>query len=149
MRNKVIDINQSEKVYKAISKALGHQRTTVTTIIHKWRKHGTVVNLPRSGQPTKGTPRAHRQLIQEVTKEAWTTSKALQASFEWFNNMKETVQKWHLWESSKAKTIADQKEHKGPSHIYYKTSWWSPRHSVDWWDKSGTFWKVRPITSGV
>ncbi|KAF7670306.1 hypothetical protein LDENG_00272020 [Lucifuga dentata] len=80
MRNKVIDIYQSGKGYKAISKALGLQRTTVRAIIHKWRKHGTVVNLPRSGRPTKITPRAHRRLIQEVTKEPRTTSKALQAS---------------------------------------------------------------------
>ncbi len=37
-------------------------------------------NLPRSGQPTKTTPRAQRRLIQEVIKEPRTTSKELQAS---------------------------------------------------------------------
>ncbi|KAK3527102.1 hypothetical protein QTP86_010826 [Hemibagrus guttatus] len=37
-------------------------------------------NLPRSGRPTKITPRAQRQLIQEVTKDPTTTSKELQAS---------------------------------------------------------------------
>ena len=57
MRNKVIKIYQSGKGYKAISKALGLQRTTVRAIIHKWRKLGTVVNLPKTGQPTKITPR--------------------------------------------------------------------------------------------
>ncbi len=44
------------------------------------RKHGSVVNLPRSGQPTKITPRAQRRLIQEVTKDPTPTSKELQAS---------------------------------------------------------------------
>ncbi len=68
MRKKVIEIYQSGKGYKAISKALGLQRTTVRAIIHKWRKHGTVVNLPRSGRPTKITPRAQRRLIQESQK---------------------------------------------------------------------------------
>ena len=63
MRNKVIDIYQSGKGYKAISKALGLQQTMVRAIIHKWRKFG--------GQ---------RRLIQEVTKEPTTTSKELQAS---------------------------------------------------------------------
>ncbi len=53
MRKKVIEIYQSGKGYKAISKALGLQRTTVRAIIHKRRKHGTVVKLPRSGRPTK------------------------------------------------------------------------------------------------
>uniref|UniRef100_A0A8C4SHN1 Transposase Tc1-like domain-containing protein n=1 Tax=Erpetoichthys calabaricus TaxID=27687 RepID=A0A8C4SHN1_ERPCA len=67
MRTEVIGIYQSGKGYKAISKALGLQRTTVRAIIHKWQKHGTVVNLPRSGRTTKITPRA-------------TTSKELQAS---------------------------------------------------------------------
>ncbi|KAK3506932.1 hypothetical protein QTP70_031222, partial [Hemibagrus guttatus] len=69
MRKKVIEIYQSGKGYKAISKALGLPRTTVRAIIYKWGKHGTVENLPRSGRPTKITPRAQRQLIQEATKD--------------------------------------------------------------------------------
>uniref|UniRef100_A0A8C4TKM7 Uncharacterized protein n=1 Tax=Erpetoichthys calabaricus TaxID=27687 RepID=A0A8C4TKM7_ERPCA len=79
-KTEVIEIYQSGKGYKAISKALGLQRTTVRAIIHKWQKHGTVVNLPRSGRPTKITPRAQRRLIREVTKDPRTTSKELQAS---------------------------------------------------------------------
>ncbi|KAK3522884.1 hypothetical protein QTP86_006343 [Hemibagrus guttatus] len=75
-----LPIYLSGKGYKAISKALGLPRTTVRAIIYKWRKHGTVENLPRSGRPTKITPRAQRQLIQEVTKDPTTTSKELQAS---------------------------------------------------------------------
>ncbi|KAK3535746.1 hypothetical protein QTP70_020986 [Hemibagrus guttatus] len=75
-----LPIYQSGKGYKAISKALGLPRTTVRAIIYKWRKHGTVENLPRSGRLTKITPRAQRQLIQEVTKDPTTTSKELQAS---------------------------------------------------------------------
>ncbi|KAK3507778.1 hypothetical protein QTP70_000334 [Hemibagrus guttatus] len=80
MREKVIEIYQSGKGYKAISKSLGLPRTTVRAIIYKWRKHGTVENLHRSGRPTKITPRAQRQLIQEVTKDPTTTSKELQVS---------------------------------------------------------------------
>ncbi len=52
----------------------------IKAIIHKWRKPGTVVNLPRSGRPTKIIPIAQRQLIQEVIKEPITMSKELQAS---------------------------------------------------------------------
>ncbi|KAK1785346.1 hypothetical protein P4O66_018726 [Electrophorus voltai] len=58
MRHKLIAIYQSGKGYKAIYKALGLQQTTLRAIIHKWRKLGTVVNLPRSGRLTKITPRA-------------------------------------------------------------------------------------------
>ncbi|KAK3508911.1 hypothetical protein QTP70_013722 [Hemibagrus guttatus] len=75
-----LPIYQSGKGYKPISKALGQLRTTVRAIIYKWRKHGTVENLPRSGQPTKITPRVQRQLIQEVTNDPTTTSKELQDS---------------------------------------------------------------------
>ena len=80
MRNKVIDIHQSGKCYKAISKALRLQWTTVRGIIHKWRKRGRVVNLSRSGWITKMTPTAQQRFIQGVTKEPRTTSKELQAS---------------------------------------------------------------------
>ncbi|KAK3541006.1 hypothetical protein QTP86_009822 [Hemibagrus guttatus] len=64
-----LPIYQSGKGYKAISKALGLPGTTVRAIIYKWRKHGTVENLPRSGRPTKITPGVQGQLIQEVTKD--------------------------------------------------------------------------------
>ncbi len=80
MRNKIVDMYQSGNGYKAISKALGLQQTMVRAIIHKWRKLGTVVNLPRSERPTKITPRAQWWLIQEVIKEPRTTSKEPQAS---------------------------------------------------------------------
>ncbi len=116
MRNNIVDMYQSGKGCKAISKALGLQRTTVRAIIHKWRKLVTVVKLTRSGRPTKITPRAQRQLIQEVIKEPRITSKELQASLASIKVSvhdstirKETGQKWHPWESSKTKATADQK----------------------------------------
>ncbi len=37
MRNKIVEMYQSGKGYKAISKTLGLQRTMVRAIIHKWR----------------------------------------------------------------------------------------------------------------
>lgn len=43
---------------KSIPKALGGQLTIVRNIIQKQRKQGPVVHLPRSGQPTKITPRS-------------------------------------------------------------------------------------------
>ncbi len=129
-RKKVIEIYQSGKGYKAIYKALGLQRPTVRAIIQKWRKHGTVVNLPRSGRPTKITPRAQRRLIQEVTKDPTTTSKEMQVSLASVkvsvhdsHHKKETGQKWPAWQSSKTKTTAEQKEHKGSSQfLSQKTS---------------------------
>ena len=80
MSHKVTDIYQSGKGHKAISKALELQQSTVRAAIHKWRKHGTAVNLPRNGRSEKITLRAQLRLIREVTKEPTTTSKDLQAS---------------------------------------------------------------------
>ncbi len=100
---------QSGKDYKAIFKALRLQRTTVRAIIHKWRTFGTFVNLPRSGRPTKITPRVQWGLIQVVIKEHRTTSKELQVSLTSIKvsvhdstiREKKTGQKRHPWESSK------------------------------------------------
>uniref|UniRef100_A0A9J7XSH0 Transposase Tc1-like domain-containing protein n=1 Tax=Cyprinus carpio carpio TaxID=630221 RepID=A0A9J7XSH0_CYPCA len=68
---------QSGKAHKAISKALGIQQTVIRAVIHKWRKLVKVVNLLRSGWPTKITPSAQQRLIQEVIKQPRTTSKEL------------------------------------------------------------------------
>ncbi|KAK3561379.1 hypothetical protein QTP86_033119 [Hemibagrus guttatus] len=60
MRKKVIEIYQSGKGYKAISKALKLPRTTVRAIIYKWRKHG-------------GEPSQERPADQNYPKSAVTT----------------------------------------------------------------------------
>ncbi len=80
MRNDIVDMHQSGKGYKYSSMALGLQQTPVRAFIHKWRKLGSVVNLPRSGRPTKITPRAQWRLIQEAIEEPRTTSKELEPS---------------------------------------------------------------------
>ncbi len=59
-QNKIVDMYQSVKGYKAISNALGLQRTTVRAIILKWRKLGTVVNL------SQGWP-AHQNYSKSAT----------------------------------------------------------------------------------
>ncbi len=148
MRNKTVDMYQSGKGYKAISKALGLQQTTVRAIIHKGRKLGTVVNLPRSGRPTKITPREQRQLIQEVINEHRTISKELQASLA---SIKVSVhdstirkrlgKKRHPWKSSKAKDIADQKEHKAKKYLDYHQDFWANILLLMW--QKLNVWKVR------
>ncbi len=51
MRNKIVAMYQFGKGYKAISMALGLQRTTVRAIIHKWLKTWN------SGEPSQGLPK--------------------------------------------------------------------------------------------
>lgn len=56
MRNKVVENNQSGKGYQAICEALGLQKTTFRTIIHKWREVGVVGIVPGArGLPSRGS----------------------------------------------------------------------------------------------
>uniref|UniRef100_A0A9J7WZE8 Transposase Tc1-like domain-containing protein n=1 Tax=Cyprinus carpio carpio TaxID=630221 RepID=A0A9J7WZE8_CYPCA len=80
VKEKIIFYYKSGKGYKAVSKIMGLHRSTVRTIISKWKTHGTVMNRPRSGRPTKISPRTQRKIIQEVAKKPGITSKELQAS---------------------------------------------------------------------
>ncbi|KAK3524910.1 hypothetical protein QTP86_011512 [Hemibagrus guttatus] len=118
-------IYQSGKGYKAISKALGLPRTTVRAIIYKWRKHGTVENLPRSGRQTKITPRAQRQLIQEVTKDPTTTSKELQASLA---SVKESVRP-SVCDLKLKRTWVLQQDN-DPKHTSKSTSEWLKKNKM-------------------
>ncbi len=147
MRNKTVDMYQSGKGYKANSKPLRLQRTTVRAMIHKWRKLVTVVNLPRSGRPTKITRRAQRQLIQEVIKEPRTTSKELQASLASIKvSVHDSTIRKRLGKNGihgrvpRQKPLLTKKNTMARLTFAQKISWLSPRHlgkySVDWWDKS-------------
>ncbi len=106
------------------------------------------MNLPRSGRPTKITPRAQRRLIQEVIKEPRTASKELQASLA---SIKVSVhdstirkrlgKKRHSWESSKAKATADQKNTKAcltfaKKYLDYPQDFWT---NILWTDETKLF----------
>ncbi len=123
IRTKIVNMYQSGKGYTAISKALGLQRTTVRSIIYKWRKLGTVVNLPRSGWTTKITPRAQWQLIQEFIKEPRTTPKEPQASLA---SIKVSVHDSTIRKRLGKNSLHGRKVHNGSPHICHKISWLSP-----------------------
>ncbi len=78
-----------------------------------------------SGQSTKITPRAQQRLIQEVIKEPRTTSKELQASVK--ASVHDATIRKRLGKNGihgrvhiHWKATADQKEHKGSSHICHE-----------------------------
>ncbi len=148
MRNNIVDMYHG-KGFKDISKALGLQRTTVRAIIHKWRKLGTSDEL---SQEWFWPPRAQWRLIQEVIKEHRTTSKELQASLASIkvsvhdSTIRKRLDKNGIHGRVPRQKPLQTKKNKDSSHICQKISWLSPRllgnYSVDWWDKSWTFWKV-------
>lgn len=94
-------------------------------IIYKKRKHGTVGNFPRGGQPIKSFQVVHQWHIQKVRKEPGTASKAPQASLD---QVKVGVHDSKVRKKMSRKSLLIQvfiKEHKGLLHICKKKiSWW-------------------------
>ena len=62
-----------------MSAALKVPKNTVASIIHKWKKFGTTMTLPRAGLPAaKLRNRGRRALVREVTKNLMVTHRALE-----------------------------------------------------------------------
>ena len=64
VRDKVVEKYRSGVGYKKISATLNIPRSTIKSIIKKWKEHGTTTNLPREGHPPKLTDQARRALIR-------------------------------------------------------------------------------------
>ena len=58
----------SAEGYKTISGVSKVPKSTVSSIIRKWKKYGTTQTLPRAGHLTKLSNWARRTLVREVTK---------------------------------------------------------------------------------
>jgi transposase len=65
---------------KKISETLNIPRSTIKSIIKKWKEYGTPTNLPREGRPPKLTDQARKALIREATKRPKITMAELQSS---------------------------------------------------------------------
>ena len=66
--------------YKKNSAALKVPKSTVASIILKWKKFGTTRTLPSAGCPTKLSNQGRRVLVREVTKNLMVTLAELQRS---------------------------------------------------------------------
>lgn len=71
----IIDLNKSGKSLGAISKQLQVPRSTVHTTVCKYKVHGTVVSLPRSGRKSKLSPAAEKKLVRMVKSKPRTAKK--------------------------------------------------------------------------
>ena len=66
--------------YKTISRVLKVTKSTVSSIIRKWKEKGTNQTLPRAGCLTKLSNQARMILLSQVTKNPMTTLTELQSS---------------------------------------------------------------------
>nr|XP_028576306.1 zinc finger protein 577-like isoform X2 [Podarcis muralis] len=85
LREAIVAAHKTGKGYKAISKQFKVHHSTIRKIIQKWKTFQTVANLPRSGRPSKFTPRSDRAMLREIAKNPRVTSQALQASVSMLN----------------------------------------------------------------
>ena len=80
VRDKVVEKYRSGLGYKKISETLIIPRSTIKSIIKKWKEYGTTIHLPRECHPPNLTDQARRALIREATKRPKITLKELQNS---------------------------------------------------------------------
>ena len=80
VRDKVVEKYKSGLGYKKISKCLMIPRTTIKSIITKWKERGNTTNLPRDGRPPKLREQATRALIREAAQRPKVTLEELQSS---------------------------------------------------------------------
>ena len=59
--------------YQNISAALTVPKSTMVSIILKWKKFGTIKTLPRAGRPAKLSNQGRRTLDREGTKNLMVT----------------------------------------------------------------------------
>uniref|UniRef100_A0AAY5KMK4 Tc1-like transposase DDE domain-containing protein n=1 Tax=Esox lucius TaxID=8010 RepID=A0AAY5KMK4_ESOLU len=76
-RNKIVDLHLAGKTESAIGKQLGVKKSTVGTIIRKWKTYKTTDNLPQSGAPRKISPRGVKIFTRILSKNPRTTHRDL------------------------------------------------------------------------
>ena len=82
LKNKIVKKHEQCQGYKSISKDLEVPVSTVRRVIKKFKEHGTVANLPRSGRKRKIDDRFQRKIVQMVGKNPRLTSKQVQAALQ-------------------------------------------------------------------
>ncbi|KAL0163166.1 hypothetical protein M9458_042562, partial [Cirrhinus mrigala] len=78
LRDRIVARHRSGQGYKKISAALKVPKSTVASIILKWKMFGTTRTLPRAGRLAKLNYRGRRALVREVKKNTKITMAELQ-----------------------------------------------------------------------
>ncbi|XP_072228940.1 uncharacterized protein C7orf50 homolog isoform X2 [Leuresthes tenuis] len=66
LRDKIVSMHKAREGYKKISAALEVPRSTVVSIIRKWKTYGTTDSLPRSGRPAKPSNRGQMAMVRQL-----------------------------------------------------------------------------------
>ena len=79
LRQKMIYCHKAGEGYKKISKHLSIPISTIVSIIKKYKTHGTVTTLPRSGRKKVLSPRTSRRIVRKVNNNPRLTAKDIQS----------------------------------------------------------------------
>ena len=72
LRDRIVSRHWSGDGYKTISRVLKVPKSTVSSIVRKWKEYGTTPTPPRAGRLTKLKNWTRRTLVREVTKNQMT-----------------------------------------------------------------------------
>ncbi len=129
------------KVTKKFPAALKVPKSTVASIILKWKTFGTTRTLPRAGRPAKLSYRGRRALVREVKKNPKITVAELQRCIREMGEScrKSTItaalhQSGLLWQSGPTEASPQCKTHWKPAWSLLKNTWrilWSDETKIE------------------
>ena len=137
LRKKIVDLHKSGSSLGAISKRLKVPRSSVQTIVRKYKHHGTTQPSYRSGRRRVLSPRDERTLVRKVQINPRTTAKDLVKMLEEtgtkvsISTVKRVLYRHNLKGRSARKKPLLQNRHKKAR------LWFATAHG----DKDRTFWR--------
>ncbi len=124
LRDRIVARHRSGQGYKKNSAALKVPKSTVASIILKWKTFGTTRTLPRAGRPAKLSYRGRRALVREVKKNPKITVAELQWCIREMGEScrKSTItaalhQSVALWQSGPTEASPQCKTHESPHGV--------------------------------
>ncbi len=130
LRDRIVARHRSCQGYKKISAALKVPKSTVASIILKWKTFGTTRTLPRAGRPAKLSYRGRRALVREVKKNPKITVAELQRCIrEMGESCRKSTITAALHQSGPDGSLSSVQDTWKPAWSLLKNTWRTPR----WW----------------
>ncbi len=136
LRDRIVARHRSGQGYKNNSAALKVPKSTVASIILKWKTFGMTRTLPRAGRPAKLSYRGRRALVREVKKNPKITVAELQRCI---REMGESCRKSSITAAlhqsglygrvARRKPLLSARHMKAHMEFAKKNTWRTPR----WW----------------
>ncbi len=140
---RIVARHRSGQGYKKNSAALKVPKSTVASIILKWKTFGTTRTLPRAGRPAKLSYRGRRALVREVKKNPKITVAELQRCIrEMGESCRKSTITAALHQSGLYGRVARRKPLLSARHMKARMEF-AKKHLKDslvWWDQDRTFW---------